>query len=304
MLSFRGVTLCYRQLVGRPKVVLRDLDLQVLPGEVHAIVGRNGAGKTTLVRAILGLLRAERGEVRVLGMDPHRHARGIRGRVGALLDGQRQFAPRWTGREGLEYIGILQGLSGSESRRRASNLLERVGLASTADRRFTTYSRGMRQRLGLAATFMNTPDLLIWDEPSLGLDVEGSRLLRELMEEARQRGVALLLTSHEVGLLEHAVGGLTIIDGGRVIARGSTSEIAARARDAARVRLTLDRPVDELRLPPEVAIHGHTLECPLQLDVLRSVFAAVTDAGHELHHLRSDSTLEESLIRLSREAVS
>ncbi|HEX5465196.1 MAG TPA: ATP-binding cassette domain-containing protein [Candidatus Limnocylindrales bacterium] len=214
-----------RGLVKRYGDVLAvdDLSLQVVAGHVHGLLGPNGAGKTTTLRLLTGLIRADRGEVGILGRPLAREPIDAR-RVGALIE-RPAFYPYHSATDNLVITGVAAGLSRDEARRLAGEALARVGLASVARRRLGGFSTGMRQRLGIAAAILARPPLLILDEPSNGLDPEGIVDVRRLLAALAGEGITILLSSHLLGEVEQSCDRLTVMDRGTVVADGPTVDL-------------------------------------------------------------------------------
>jgi ABC-2 type transport system ATP-binding protein len=205
-----------------------DLTFEVRPGEIYGLLGPNGAGKTTTVLMLLGLTEPTRGSARVVGLDPMRDPLQVKRRVGYLPDSVG-FYDRLTGRANLAYTARLNRIPGREAGERIDGLLAQVGLTDVADRRVETYSRGMRQRLGIADALVKDPAVLILDEPTVSLDPDGVTELLDLIARiAAERGIAILLSSHlldQVQAVCHRVG---IFYAGRLVADGTLAELAAR----------------------------------------------------------------------------
>ena len=218
---------------GRP--VLRDITFRIGHGEIFALLGPNGAGKTTTVEILEGYRRADRGEVRVLGVDPARARRDHRARVGLMLQGGGGIDPRMTGRE----VVRLHGRFHAEPRD-ADELLAEVGLGPAVARtRYRRLSGGERQRVGLALALVGRPDLVILDEPTAGLDVEARAATRGLLGRFRDEGVTILLTSHDLTDVERLADRIAIIDRGRIVALGRPDELTAAALPVLRFRLAV-----------------------------------------------------------------
>src|SRR6266478_6471044 len=174
-------------------VAVRNLNLQVEPGEVYGLLGPNGSGKSTTLKIILGLVSPTRGGTSIFGRDSTLVQ--SRESVGFLPENP-YFYKYLTGKETLRFFGKLCGLSGSRLRERAEQLLELVGLMNARDRRLSTYSKGMLQRIGLAQALINEPKLVVLDEPTAGVDPAGSREIRNLIGDLKRRGITVLLSSH------------------------------------------------------------------------------------------------------------
>jgi ABC-2 type transport system ATP-binding protein len=219
---------------GRP--VVDGLSFNVATGTVFAMLGPNGAGKTTTVEILEGYRRADEGEVRVLGLDPGRSARELRGRVGMMLQGGGIY-PQARPREILHlYARFYRDPSDPDA------LLEQVGLADVANTRYKVLSGGQKQRLGLALALLGRPELAILDEPTAGMDPAAKASTRELIGGLRAHGTTVLLTTHELADVELMADRIAIIDRGRIVAVGSPAELAAGAQP--RLRFRFDRGLD------------------------------------------------------------
>jgi ABC-2 type transport system ATP-binding protein len=203
------------------------LNLEIKRGEIFGLLGPNGAGKTTTILMLLGLSEPTSGEVRVVGVDPTRNALDVKRRVGYVPDSVG-FYGHLTGRENLEYTAALNGLDRSAARERIDMLLTEVGLGERGDDPVRVYSRGMRQRLGIADALVKSPDVLILDEPTVGLDPRGADQVLELVERlARERGVAIMLSSHLLGQVQAICSRIGIFVKGRMVASGTVDDLAA-----------------------------------------------------------------------------
>ena len=206
---------------------VRDLSLEIYRGEVFGLLGPNGAGKTTTVRMICGLLRPSRGRIRVLGYEVPRDALKARRYIG-LLPQESDVYELLTGKENLEYFGRLYGLRGEVLQERVAAALELVGLAHRADDRAGDYSGGMKRRLMVARAIVHDPDLVILDEPTMGLDVFAVRRIRRLIRELANQGKTVLLTTNNLEDAERVCDRVAILDRGRLIAVGGLEELKAR----------------------------------------------------------------------------
>ena len=209
-------------------VALEDLTVVVEAGEVLGVLGPNGAGKTTAVRVLTTILAPSHGSFAVAGV-PHTRTAEIRRRIGVLPE-SAGYPERQTGEEYLRYHARLYGHSRASARAVAGALLEEVGLADRRKSLIGTYSRGMRQRLGIARALVNEPRVVFLDEPTLGLDPAGQRqILGNVERIASERGVAVLLSTHLLAEVEENCSRVLILNRGRVVAEGTVSEVARRA---------------------------------------------------------------------------
>ncbi len=211
---------------------LEDFDLDVCRGEVLGVLGPNGAGKTTTLKILTGLLKPNRGQAWLLGEPVTRIA--SRRSLGFLPE-QPYFYDYLTGLEFVELAGRLCGLEAREARRRALHWLDRAGLGGSEQRRLRQYSKGMLQRIGLAAALVHDPELLILDEPMSGLDPRGRRDVRDLILEARGRGVTVLFSSHIIPDVEVLSDRVAIVAGGRLVRVETVGELIQEGRVAVEI---------------------------------------------------------------------
>ncbi|MCR6489029.1 ATP-binding cassette domain-containing protein [Amycolatopsis sp. OK19-0408] len=231
------------------------VDLVVPAGTVYGVLGPNGAGKTTTVRMLATLLRPDDGEARVFGRDVVREADAVRGRVS--LTGQYASVDEdLTGAENLVLLGRLLGHTRPAARERAAQLLAAFGLTEAADKQVKHYSGGMRRRLDITASILNTPDLLFLDEPTTGLDPRSRNQVWDIVRAIVAQGTTVLLTTQYLDEADQLASRIAVIDHGRVIAEGTQGELKAsvgagaihlRLRDAAQreaAEAVLSRAVD------------------------------------------------------------
>ncbi|MEI8394801.1 MAG: ABC transporter ATP-binding protein [Rhodospirillaceae bacterium] len=238
------------------------VDLSLEKGECIALVGHNGAGKSTLIKLMLGLIRPSEGAVRVLGEDPAAN-RAVRGRAGiGFLPENVAFPSAMTGVELLSFYARLK----SEPTTGLKDLLARVGLAEAAGRRVGTYSKGMRQRLGLAQALLGAPRVLLLDEPTSGLDPELRRQFYDIIRTLRDDGATVLLSSHALTELEERADRVVVMNRGRMVAGGTMAEL--RGLVDLPVRILLRVPDNTYPGLPEILgglgttqrINGHIIE--------------------------------------------
>ncbi len=204
------------------------IDLVVEAGEIFGLLGPNGAGKTTTMKMLATLLIPTSGTIRVLGIDPLERPREVRARLGAMLSGERSLYWKLTGRENLEYFAALYHVPPSETKARIANVLAAVKLADRADDYVERYSTGMRQRLALARALLPNPPLVVLDEPTVGLDPQASRDLRDRVRELKAQGRTVLLTTHYMEEADQLCDRVAIIDHGRIVDIGSPVELVRR----------------------------------------------------------------------------
>ncbi len=230
-------------------VAVEELSFVVEAGEILGVLGPNGAGKTTAIRVLTTILTPTRGTFAVAGV-PHTRPASIRSRVGVLPE-SAGYPERQTGEEFLRYHARLYGHTSASARWIADRLLHEVGLHERRGSLITSYSRGMRQRLGIARALVNDPQVVFLDEPTLGLDPAGQRQVLALVRQiARGRGAAVLLSTHLLAEVEDVCTRVLILNRGRVAAEGTVAEISRRAAAprSARVRVPAERVADALRL--------------------------------------------------------
>lgn len=223
--EIEGLTKTFRTAWRRrPLVAVDDLSLRVVPGEVYGLIGPNGSGKSTTMKVLLGLLAPTRGRSAIFGRDSREV--GSRREVGFLPENP-YFYKHLTGEETLAFYGRLCGLRRHALRGRIDELLALVGLEGARDRRLGGYSKGMLQRIGLAAALVQEPRLVVLDEPTAGVDPAGSRRIRDLVLELKGRGITVILCSHLLEQVQEVCDRVGILAGGRLVREGALHDLIA-----------------------------------------------------------------------------
>ena len=216
------------------KIAVSDVSLVVNPGECIALVGHNGAGKTTLMKMLLGLTGPSDGTIRVMDNDPANTSASVRRNIGFLPE-TVSFDNAMTGREVIKFFTRLKGLPIEEG----VQLLDKVGLADAMNNRVKTYSKGMRQRLGLAQVLLGSPKLLLLDEPTTGLDPDSRRTFYDIIRDRCQAGAAAILSSHILTELEARTDRVAIMNKGRLVAYDTLDALRGEAGLSVHIRLTV-----------------------------------------------------------------
>ncbi len=228
-----------------------DLDVRAMAGEIYGLVGPNGAGKTTTIRSILGLIRPTSGRVLVSGTDPYRD-RNVRTTTGAMLEDSTVYAGL-TALDNLVYFGKLQLVPDPAAR--ARSLLERFGLDDRANQRASTFSKGMRRKLAMARALMPDPPVLVFDEPTSGIDPHFQQDFQELVSESAEEGRTVFLSSHNLREVQELCDRLTFMQEGRGVMCGTVEEIT-RGFEGRKYRVWLDGTCELPRSRRRVLIPG------------------------------------------------
>jgi ABC-2 type transport system ATP-binding protein len=303
---------------GRRVLALRGVDMQVHRGQVFGLLGPNGAGKSTLIKIMMTVVRPTRAIGSVLGRpvgDKHSLSR-----IGYLPENHR-FPRYLTGRQTLHFFSALCGMRRVERQKRASELLDLVGMSEWADRRVGTYSKGMMQRVGLAQAMMHNPDLILLDEPTDGVDPIGRRDIRDVLLRLREQGATIFINSHLLSELELICDRVAILLEGKVVRQGSVDELALKGQryeievveDAQELRRVLETKL-ELQLATNSAnalvgdwngtkmeLLASTLKlATIDPNVVQPVLRAVVDSGLSLRRFQA---VRPSLEELFMEAI-
>ncbi|WP_454759414.1 ABC transporter ATP-binding protein [Caulobacter segnis] len=271
---------------------LDDFSLAIPAGGVFGVLGPNGAGKSTLFRIALGLVRPTSGVVRLSGAAPG-DITALR-KVGAMIETPR-YPAYLTGRDTLKMLALESGLKDPN----IDGWLERVGIAHAADRSTSGYSVGMKQRLGLAAAFLNKPELVILDEPTSGMDPAGIQEIRALIVDLAQReGVTVILASHQLDEVRRVCDRVAILSKGKVVAEGAVADLTA---GEARLRISAASPIAQVLSvlgAKGVADGADAALADIRRDEAPALIRALVEAGVEITEARwRDADLEGVYLR-------
>jgi ABC-2 type transport system ATP-binding protein len=304
---FETPAVATRELTRRfgSQTAVDAIDMVVPRGAVYGFLGPNGSGKTTTIRMLLGLMSPHAGEIELLGRPMPRASSEVLPLVGTLVEGPA-FHPYLSGRANLARLDAFDASTDpATSRQRISDALDRVGLGLAADKKFRRYSLGMKQRLGLAATLLRPRELLILDEPTNGLDPQGTREVRGLVRELARDGTTVLISSHLLAEIEQVASHVGIMSSGRLLAQGTLSEVLAgtgrvvhvssgRVSDAAAVLERLGLPVKDVS--PE------TVTAELDGHLPENINAELVRAGVPVREFRVERpALEDLFVQLTGE---
>lgn len=231
VIDIKRISKTYRRGVR----ALDGLSLQVGGGQIFGLLGPNGAGKSTLVKALLTIIRPTQCEGTMLGKPIG--SRSTLQRVGYLPE-HVQFPDYLTGTEVIDYCGALSKVPVAQRRKRSGELLDLVGMARDANRKLREYSKGMKQRIGIAQALINDPDIVFLDEPTDGVDPSGRREIREVLGNIREQGKTVFVNSHLLGEMEMIGDRVAILVGGKVVKQGAIDELTEMSQGAKRYEIT------------------------------------------------------------------
>ena len=282
---------------------LSGIDLVMKPGEWLGMLGPNGAGKTTLVKAIAGRVKLDSGNITLFGnpLDQSKQAAALRTKLGVVPQ-EIALYPKLTARENLEVFGTLNGLARSQATERIDWALEFTGLADRANELLGTFSGGMKRRLNIACSVLHRPELILLDEPTVGVDPQSRERIWEMLRQLNNDGATLVLTSHQLNEVEQVCQRIVIIDHGKVIARGSFDELIEQTIGSGRqITFVLDQPLQKLPTQDNEPVFEQTAddrrvsavvqnvasELPLLLEIISRSEAQVVDLHMQAPTLQS-----------------
>jgi ABC-2 type transport system ATP-binding protein len=292
--------------VFKARPAVDGIDLVVPSGSVYGFLGPNGSGKTTTIRMLVGLVRPTAGEYTLFGRRMPEASAAVLPRVGALIEGPA-FHPYLSGRANLRRLDAADAFADpATSAARIDRALERVGLLVAADKRYRAYSLGMRQRLAIAAGLRQPRDLVILDEPTNGLDPQGTREIRALISGLHEAGTTVLVSSHLLSEVEQVCSHVGIMSSGRLVAQGPVEELRSGAGPA-RVHVVTDRRDDAVRVLTELGLAAPTatsdgVTAPLGDVAPEKIAPALVYAGVPVLGLRVERpSLEDVFVTLTGE---
>lgn len=268
-------------------VAVNKLDLKVEADTIHGFLGPNGAGKTTTIKILVGLLKPDGGSVSVLGQELGWDKPDVRSRIGYMPE-LPKLPKHLKGRELLDIYGRMYGMTKEEREKQVPKLLDMVGLRERGNDLIGKYSKGMQQRLGMAQALLNEPELVILDEPSLGLDPGGMVEVREIMKEMAKEGVTIFLSSHLLNEVQQVCTHVTIINKGVAVASGTLKQISEKVGGPVTIEAEVDKlsdavikKVEELPFVTDVSKDGKKLlvEVKTREDVRSQVSQAIAAGG-------------------------
>ena len=279
---------------------VRNISLEIAAGQVYGFLGPNGAGKTTTIRLLLDLVRPTEGKAYLYGQDVRQDYQVLR-RVGSMVEGA-QFYPYLTGRRNLE---VLSRTADNYDAKRIDALLEQVGLTDRANQRFAKYSMGMKQRLGLASSLLNDPELLIFDEPTNGLDPAGIKEMRSFIRDlVYEHGKTVFLSSHLLNEVEQICDRVAIIDEGEIIQEGTVADLLAQNPSIKIVVTPTEKAIEALQTAYQVkeSEEENTLLIETEHTETPQIVRKLVGAGIDIYEIgKEQQSLEDFFLRVTEE---
>jgi len=295
----RGLTKKYKQVTA-----VNNLDLDIPRGTVYGFLGPNGAGKTTTIRMLLGLIEPTSGSAQVLGHDIRRERNAIAPKVGAIVESPA-FYTYLTGEQNLRVLARSSNLNLEQ--RRINELIEFVGLSGRGRHKVKTYSLGMKQRLGVAATLLNDPDIIFLDEPTNGLDPAGNVDMRNLIARLGQEGHTVFLSSHMLNEVQQVCSDVAIVQRGVTIKQGRVSEMLAVGAGYAIEAAPFDRAMAVLGEHPELkasSADNHWIDITAQAGDMPALVRALVGADIDVYQVQvRQKSLEALFLELTNEPI-
>jgi ABC-type multidrug transport system ATPase subunit len=281
---------------------VHNLNLTVNKGEIFGFLGPNGAGKTTTIKAMLGLIFANRGTININGFDIHKHAKNLKKYIGYLPE-RVAFYDNLTALQNLQFYAELKNVPKSE----CNHLINELGLREAANKKAGKYSKGMVQRLGMARAILGTPPILILDEPSGGLDPRGVKLIRDKIKQLNQRGVTIFISSHILSEIQAVCTQVGIINKGVLVAQDTVSTLSKNLQIKPKIKLEITNLTEKIKQivqkvegVDKLEIINNSLEvfCPPELRA--KVVFEVYKAGGKIVNLQTEeASLEDVFMRFT-----
>lgn len=224
---------------------VNGITLDVQKGEIFGLLGQNGAGKTTTIKMLITLLAPTSGECKVLGLNVLGEEKKIRNRINFIFGGEMGVYRRLSARDNLKYFANLYHIEAQDAKTRISNILELVGLSDKADLLVETYSKGMIQRLQIARGLINDPEIIFMDEPTVGLDPLGARMLRDIIKKLKEQGKTVLLTTHYMYEADELCDRIAIINKGKLIALDTPANLKQMVQGSSSIELIIENITEE-----------------------------------------------------------
>jgi len=282
------------------RMAVEDLNLAIPPGEIFGFLGPNGAGKSTTIRMVLSLITPTTGRVELFGKSLHHHRREVLSRVGGLVE-SGDFYLYLSATQNLQIIGTLLG---GVTRGAVEEVLDIAGLADRARDKVKTYSHGMKQRLGIAQALLGTPEFIVLDEPTTGLDPQGIKEVRQLIRRlSGERGITVFLSSHLLSEIEQTATSMAIINKGRLVVQGKVHDLLHSGDTTVKVdAYPDDRAVEIIRGLPFVKSleqGDRFLRVVMPLERTGTLAAALVESGVEIRALVPQRSLEEYFLSIT-----
>lgn len=280
-----------------------DLSLQVRRGDVFGFLGPNGAGKSTTIRMVLSLVKPTTGEVMLFGKPLRTHREEVLARVGGLVE-SADFYTYLSARKNLEIVGALRG---GWTHRQIDEVLELVGLTHRAEDRVKTYSHGMKQRLGIAQALLGSPEFIVLDEPTTGLDPQGIKEVRQLIKHlSAEKAITIFLSSHLLNEIEQTATSMAIINRGRLVVQGNVHDLLDGGSSLVKIEaVPCEKALALVREFPAVErvdSNGQTIEVRMPASAVAALNERLVLAGIHVHALIPKRSLEEYFLSITEEA--
>ena len=288
------------------RIAVNHLNLTVEAKQIHGFLGPNGAGKTTTIKMLVGLLRPDSGSLKILGMNAAGDKPRIRERIGYMPE-LPKFPKHLTGEELLDVYGRMYNIPKETRRKRIPELLKMVGLEGRGRDRIGKYSKGMQQRIGIAQALLNDPELVILDEPSIGLDPVGMVEVRDMVKEIVKGGQTVFFSSHLLAEVQQICDHVSIINNGNMLFTGTLDEVASKARPSRRLVLEVQKASDSILHALKALSFAtvntndntYTLHLKTKDDVRAEISRAVSAAGGVILRMQEEGGgLEDAFMSL------